>query len=353
MRNLILVITIFTLLISSIVFNGCGKGDKDKSAKEILGAGATFPYPLYSKMFDAYGKEKGVKVNYQSVGSGAGIQQLTSKTVDFGASDAFMSDEEMSKAPAKVVHIPICLGAVTVVYNLEGITTLKLSPDVLSDIFLGKIKKWDDEKIKSINPDAKLPGKEINVVHRSDGSGTSFIFTDYLSKVNEGWKSSVGTGKSVNWPVGLGAKGNEGVGGLVKQTPASIGYVELIYALQNNMPMASLKNKKGNFIAPTLKSTNAAANVSLPEDTRVSLTNSDADEGYPIVSFTWILLYQEQKYENKSEEKARELLKLLSWMAHEGQQYAEPLSYAILSTEAVKKADAILKSVTYAGKPLL
>jgi phosphate transport system substrate-binding protein len=353
MRNLILVITIFTLLISSIVFNGCGKGDKDKSAKEILGAGATFPYPLYSKMFDAYGKEKGVKVNYQSVGSGAGIQQLTSKTVDFGASDAFMSDEEMSKAPAKVVHIPICLGAVTIVYNLEGITNLKLSADVLGDIFLGKIKKWDDEKIKSINPDAKLPGKEINVVHRSDGSGTSFIFTDYLSKVNEGWKSSVGTGKSVNWPVGLGAKGNEGVGGLVKQTPASIGYVELIYALQNNMPMASLKNKKGNFIAPTLKSTNAAANVSLPEDTRVSLTNSDADEGYPIVSFTWILLYQEQKYENRSEEKARELLKLLSWMVHEGQQYAEPLSYAILATEAVKKADAILKSVTYAGKPLL
>jgi phosphate transport system substrate-binding protein len=352
MRKLILVATIFSMILSTSIFISCGKSGNDKTAKELLGAGATFPYPLYSKMFDAYGKEKGVKINYQSVGSGAGIQQLTSKTVDFGASDAFMSDEEMSKVPAKIVHIPMCLGAVTVVYNLEGITNLKLTPEVLSDIFLGKIKKWDDEKIKSINPDAKLPGKDINVVHRSDGSGTTFIFTDYLSKVSESWKGSVGTGKSVNWPVGTGSKGNEGVGGSVKQTPGSIGYVELIYALQNSMPMASLKNKKGNFIAPTLKSTNAAANVSIPEDTRVSLTNSDADEGYPIVSFTWILLYQEQKYDNRSEEKVKELIKLLTWMVHEGQQYVEPLSYATLSAEAVKKADAILKSITYDGKPI-
>ena len=353
MKKLILVITIFALFISGTILTGCGKSGGDKSAKELLGAGATFPYPLYSKMFDAYGKEKSVKINYQSVGSGAGIQQLTSKTVDFGASDAFMSDEEMSKAPAKVVHIPMCLGAVTVVFNIEGVTALKLTPEVLSDIFLGKIKKWDDEAIKSINPDAKLPAKEINVIHRSDGSGTSFIFTEYLTKVSEGWKSSVGTGKSVNWPVGLGAKGNEGVGGLVKQTPGSIGYVELIYALQNSMPMASLKNKKGNFIAPSLKSTNAAANVTIPEDTRVSLTNGDADEGYPIVSFTWILIYQEQKYENRSEEKAQELVKLLWWMVHEGQQYAEPLSYATLSSEAVKKSETILKSVTYDGKPVM
>jgi phosphate transport system substrate-binding protein len=354
MKNLILTVLIILFSLSGLIISGCGKSDKkDSGSKELLGAGATFPYPLYSKMFDAYSKEKNIKVNYQSVGSGAGIQQLTSKTVDFGASDAFMSDEELSKAPAKVIHIPMCLGAVTIVYNLEGNPALKFTPEVLSDIFLGKIKKWDDENIKSLNPDIKLPAKEINVVHRSDGSGTTYIFTDYLSKVSEVWKSSVGTGKSVNWPAGLGAKGNEGVGGFVKQTPGSIGYVELIYALQNNMPMASLKNKKGNFIAPSLKSTNAAANVLLPEDTRVSLTNSDADEGYPIVSFTWILLYREQKYENRSEEKAQELIKLLYWMVHEGQQYVEPLSYATLSSEAVKKAEAILKSVTYDGKPLM
>ena len=352
MKKTLFALAVCSVLVFNVIFTGCGKNEKG-SAKELLGAGATFPNPLYTKMFDVYNKEKGIKVNYQSVGSGAGIEQLSKKTVDFGASDAFMSDDEMKKVPAKIVHLPMCLGAVSVVYNLEGISSLKLTPEVLSEIFLGKIKKWDDEKIKSINPDSKLPAKEINVVHRSDGSGTSFIFTEYLSKVSDDWKNSVGTGKSVNWPVGLGAKGNEGVGGLVKQTPGSIGYVELIYALQNKMTMVSLKNKKGNFITPTLKSTNAAANVSIPEDTRISLTNSDADEGYPIVSFTWILIYQEQKYDNRSEEKAKELINLLNWAVHEGQQYTEPLSYASLSREAVKKAELILKSVTYNGKPLM
>lgn len=352
MKNLILGITITTVLIFTALFSGCSKNEKS-STKELLGGGATFPYPLYSKMFDAYNKEKGIKVNYQSVGSGAGIQQLTNKTVDFGASDAFMSEDEISKAQGKVLHIPMCLGAVTVVCNLEGSPELKFTPEVLSDIFLGKIKKWNDEKIKSLNPDAKLPSIEINVVHRSDGSGTTFIFTEYLSKVSEEWKSKAGTGKSVNWPVGLGAKGNEGVGGLVKQTPGSIGYVELIFALQNKMTMVSLKNQKGKFITPSLKSTNAAANVTLPDDTRISLTNSDSEDGYPIVSFTWVLVYQEQKYENRTEEKAKELVKLLNWMIHDGQQYTEPLSYASLSAEAVKKAEALLKTMTYNGKPLM
>lgn len=348
MKKSILVFGIF--LLSAILISGCGK--KNSDTKELLGAGATFPYPLYSKMFDVYAKEKQIKVNYQSVGSGAGIQQLTNKTVDFGASDAFMSEEEMSKAGAPVVHIPICLGAVAVVYNLEGNPQIKFTPELLSAIFQGKIKKWNDEKIKEINPDSKLPDKEINVVHRSDGSGTTFVFTDYLSKVSADWKSGVGTGKSVNWPVGIGAKGNEGVGGMVQQTPGSIGYVELVYASQNKMVMASLKNKKGNFVAPTLQTTNAASNISLPDDTRISLTDSDAEQGYSIVSFTWIIVYKEQNYNNRSEERAKELIKLLNWMTHDGQQYAEPLSYATLPAEAVKKVDNILKSLTFNGKPI-
>jgi len=331
--------------------SGCGK--KSDEVKELLGAGATFPYPLYSKMFDAYNQQKQIKVNYQSVGSGAGIQQLTSKTVDFGASDAFMSDDEMSKAGAPIAHIPTCLGAVSIVYNLEGNPALKLTPEVLSGIFLGEIKKWDDEKITKLNPDAKLPGKDINVVHRSDGSGTSFVFTDYLSKVSSDWKTKVGTGKSPNWPAGTGGKGNEGVGSQVQQIPGSIGYVELIYALQNKMVMASLQNKKGNFILPSLKTTNSAANVTLPDDTRISLTNSDADDGYPIVSFTWLLLYKEQNYNDRSENKAKEVVKLLWWVTHEGQQFNEALSYAILPQEAVKKVENILKAITYNGKKVL
>ncbi len=341
---------------SAVLIVSCGKSDKDKtsgSEKEILGAGATFPYPLYSKMFDVYSKENNMKINYQSVGSGAGIQQLINRTVDFGASDAFMTDEELKKAPGKVLEVPTCLGAVTVVYNLPENPEIKLTSEVLTDIFLGKIKKWNDEKIKSINPDAKLPGIDIAVVHRSDGSGTTFVFTDYLTKVSEEWKGTVGAGKSVNWPTGLGAKGNEGVGGLVKQTPGAIGYVELIYASQNKMTTSALKNKKGNFIKPSLKSTNAAANVELPDDTRISLTNTDADEGYPIVSFTWVLIYQDQNYGSRSEARGKEVAKLIWWMTHEGQQYVEPLEYATLPPEAVKKVEAILKTVNFGGKTLI
>jgi phosphate transport system substrate-binding protein len=343
------------MLIAALFLSSCGKGGKQTSGsdKELLGAGATFPYPLYSKMFDVYSKEKGVKVNYQAIGSGAGIQQLTNRTVDFGASDAFMSDEEMSKAPGKIVHIPTCLGAVSIAYNLPDNPQLKLTPDVLAMIFLGKINKWNDERITKLNPDVKLPSLAITVAHRSDGSGTTFIFTEYLTKVSEDWKRVVGNGKSVNWPVGLGGKGNEGVGALIRQQPGCVGYVELIYALQNKMPMAQLQNRKGNFITPSLKSTNEAANVSLPEDTRVSLTNSDADNGYPIVSFTWLLLYKDQKYNDRSEEKAKEVVKLMWWVTHEGQQYNEPLSYAQLPPEAVKRVEALLNTITYGDQKVL
>lgn len=352
MKNLLKSVFVIIVL-AAILFSGCGKTGKDEYVKEILGAGATFPYPLYSKMFDEYNKSKQIKVNYQSIGSGGGIQQITSKTVDFGASDAFLNDEQLGKMPAPIVHIPTCLGADVITYNLEGNPTLKFTPDVIVDIFIGKIKKWNDERIAKLNPDVKLPDKELNVVHRSDGSGTTFVFVTYLSRVSETWKKEIGVGTSVNWPVGLGGKGNEGVSGLINQTPGSIGYVELIYAIQNKMPMATLQNKSGNFIVPSLKSTNAAANSTIPDDTRISLTNTDAADGYPIASFTWILLYKEQKYNDRSEAKAKAVVDLVWWMTHEGQQYNEALSYSVLSPEAMKKVEAGLKSVTYDGKPIL
>jgi len=320
---------------------------------ELLGAGATFPLPLYTKMFDTYNQKTGVKVNYQGVGSGAGITQLTNKTVDFGATDAFMTDDEMKKAGADVLHIPVALGAVVLTYNLPGSPKLKLSSNVIADIFLGKITQWNDSKIAADNPGASLPDMNITVVHRSDGSGTTFIFTDYLSKISPEWKSGPGTGKSLNWPTGLGAKGNPGVAGLIKQLPGSFGYVELIYAMQNNMPVASVKNKSGVYVEPTIKSTSAAANVSMPADTRASITDTTAKNGYPISGFTWIIIYKDQKYGNKDKEKADATLKLLWWMTHEGQSLAEPLQYAPLPKDAVAKAETILKSAVYGNAKIL
>ncbi len=319
---------------------------------EFIGAGATFPYPLYSKMFDVYNKSFGTRINYQSIGSGGGIRQLLSKTVDFGASDAFMSDEDLQKAPAEIVHIPIVLGAVTVTYNVAGIGDLNLSQEVLADIFLGTITKWNHPKIKEINPGVVLPGNEIVVVHRSDGSGTTAIFTDFLAKISRTWTEKVGRGKSVKWPAGLGAKGNEGVAGLIKQIPGSIGYVELAYTTQNNMPKALIQNKAGNFIAPGIESTSLSANIELPEDTRVSLTDTERSNGYPIAGFTWILIYREQNYDSRNKKQSEELQKLLWWMTHEGQKYAEPLDYAPLPAEVVTRAESIINSLHYNNGPL-
>ena len=351
---------ILPLLIIAFAFASCGGNNSqkeggntsNKNSDAILGAGATFPYPFYSKVFDVYNKEKGVKVNYQSIGSGGGIKQLQNKTVDFGASDAPMSDEELSKSPAPIVHIPTCLGAVIITYNLPGSPVLKFTPEVLADIFLGKVKKWNDQNIAAINPGVKLPDLAISVVHRSDGSGTTYIFSDYLSKVSPEWNTKPGKGKSLDWPVGLGAKGNEGVSGLVKQTPGSIGYVELVYALQNKMPAAQLKNKAGNFVAASLQSSTAAAKIDLPADMRVSLTNTDAVDGYPICSFTYLLLYKDQKYDSRTEASAKATVDLVNYVIHDGQKYAESLGYAPLPDAAVKKAEEILKSVTYGDKPL-
>ncbi len=320
----------------------------------LIGAGSSFDYPLFSKQFSEYNKTAGLKVNYQSVGSGAGISQLTNKTVDFGASDATMNGKQDSALSSPAIHIPVTAGAVVLSYNLPDVKdTLMLSPDVLAGIFMGTITKWNDPKIAAINKGVKLPSTTILIAHRSDGSGTTNIFTTYLAKVSPDWMSKVGKGSAVNWPVGLGGKGNEGVAGTVKQTPGAIGYIELAYAIQNNMPYAKIQNKAGNFITPTIASVTAAANIQIPADSKVSLTNTDAADGYPIASFSWVLIYKEQKYNDRSLDRATKLLKLLSWMIHDGQQFSSALNYAPLSPAAVSTGDAILKSATYDGKPIL
>jgi phosphate transport system substrate-binding protein len=317
------------------------------------GAGATFPYPIYSKWFDEYTKvDPEVRFNYQSIGSGGGIKQISSRTVDFGATDGPMTDEQLKQAPAELLHIPTVLGAVVATYNLPGSPKLKFSGDVLADIFLGKITKWNDARITALNAGVSLPDQPIVVVHRSDGSGTTYIWVDYLSKISPEWQQKVGKGTSVNWPVGLGGKGNEGVSGQVKNQPGALGYVELAYAVKNKLPVGSVKNAAGKFTEPTIASTTAAASgaaKTMPDDFRVSLTNPPGDEAYPVASFTWILVYKDQA----NEAKGRALAKFLWWMSHEGQKYADDLLYAPLPAPVVKQIEAKIKQITYQGKPLM
>ena len=294
----------------------------------INGAGATFPYPIYSKWFDAYTNvDPSVRFNYQSIGSGGGQKQILAQTVDFGASDGPMSDDNLSKAPGKILHIPTVAGAVVITYNLDGNPALKLDGDTIANIFLGKIKNWNDPKIAASNPGAKLPDKEIVIVHRSDGSGTTFIFTDYLSKTSGEWKEKAGNNTSVNWPTGIGGKGNEGVAGQVKQTPGALGYVELIYATQNKMPYAEIKNAAGEFMKPTLESITAAlATADIPDDFRFSMTNAPGKDAYPIAGATWLLVYQQQK----DAAKGKKLVEFLKWSLTDGEKMAKDLQYAPL-----------------------
>ena len=321
---------------------------------QLIGAGSTFDYPLFTKMFAAYNTSTGVQVNYQSVGSGAGISQLTNKTVDFGATDAPMSGKQDSALSGPAVHIPVTAGAVVLSYNLPEVkAVLQFTPSVLADIFLGNITTWNDSKIAAINKGVSLPATPILIAHRSDGSGTTNIFTTYLSKVSDQWSAKVGKGSAVNWPAGIGGKGNEGVAGLIKQTPGAIGYIELAYAVQNAMPFAKMQNKAGKYIVASTASITAAANIAIPADSKVSLTNTDAADGYPIAGFSWVVLYKEQNYSGRSKARATSIVKLISWMIHNGQQYSNALNYAPLSPAAVKVGDAILKSVTYDGKPAL
>lgn len=294
----------------------------------INGGGATFPYPLYSKWFDDYTKvDPSVRFNYQSIGSGGGQKQILAQTLDFGASDAPMSDENLAKAPGKILHIPTVAGAVVISYNLVGNPALKLDGPTLAAIFLGKIARWNDPALAALNPGVALPTTDIVVVHRSDGSGTTFIFTDFLSKISPEWKEKVGANPSVKWPVGLGAKGNEGVAGQVKQTPGAIGYVELIYALQNKMAFAAIKNASGEFVRPSPESVTAAlAGAQIPDDFRFSITNAPGKGAYPVAGATWLLVYQQQK----DPVKGRKLIEFLQWALTKGEPAARQLDYAPL-----------------------
>src|SRR5438309_7836732 len=318
----------------------------------LTGAGATFPYPMYSKWFDEYhNQHSDIKINYQSIGSGGGIKPIQAGTVDFGASDGPMTDEQLTQTPGKVLHIPTVLGADVPTYNVNGVTgELKFTPDVLADLFLGKIKTWNDPRLAKANPGVKFPDEDIVIVHRSDGSGTTYIWTDYLSKVSSEWKDKVGKGTSVNWPVGLGGKGNEGVAGTVKQTEGGLGYVELAYANQNKLSMADLKNRDGQWVKASLDSVSAAAaKAEIPADYRVSITDAPGKDAYPISAFTYLLLYKDQA----DPAKGQALVHFLWWAIHDGQKMATALDYAPLPAPLVKKVESTLESITVQGRAVL
>jgi phosphate transport system substrate-binding protein len=339
-RTKTLVLSMAALVLASFTLN---------AQLKLNGAGATFPYVIYSKWFDVYSTKANMQFNYQSIGSGGGIKQTIEGTVDFGATDGPMSADQMKEAKDKqgtdVLHIPTVMGADVVAYNLPAAgKDLRLTPDVLAGIFLGQITKWNDAKLASINPGKSLPNQAIIVAHRSDGSGTTFIFTDYLTKVSKTWAVNVGKGTSVNWPTGLGGKGNEGVAGIVKQTEGAIGYVELAYAVKNNLPYALMQNKAGEFVEATFESVSAAAAgaiKNMPEDLRVSITDADGKGSYPISGFTWLLIYQNMK----DKEKAGAIVGFLKWAMTEGQSYAKDLYYAPLPKEVVKLCEKKIDTI--------
>ena len=331
-----------------------GAGAPGGGVVRLQGQGASFPNPLYQKWLSEYAKANpGVRIDYQSTGSGAGIRQISEQTVDFGASDKPMSDDELKNARGgELLHIPTALGAVVVTYNLQGVSApLRFSPETVAGIFLGNIRRWDDAAIKADNPGVQLPAADITVVTRSDGSGTSAVFSEYLSKVSPEFKERVGTGTAPKFPVGLGGKGNEGVTGQVKSTPNTVGYVELAYAKQNNLPAALIKNRSGNFVEPTLDAVTAAAAdavATTPEDLRVSVTDAPGAQAYPIASYTYVLLYRNQP----DAAKGKALVDFLWWGTHDGTQFVRDLHYAPLPAEVVRRVEAKLNSVTSGGKPL-
>ena len=353
------------IIAAALATTACAGGDQQRdtgaagaagsSGVALTGAGATFPYPLYSRWFSDYATKTGVKINYQSIGSGGGIRQLSEQTVDFGASDAPMTDAELAKAKGgAILHVPTVIGAVAVTYNLAEVQQqpLKLTGEVLADIFRGRITRWNDTRIAALNAGVSLPAKDILVVHRSDGSGTTFIFTDYLAAVSPAWAQRPGKGKEVQWPVGLGGKGNEGVAGQVKQTPGSIGYVELAYARQNRLAVASLQNQAGAFVAPSVEGATAAAAgaaASLPanSDYRISIVNAPGAEAYPISSFTWVLLYEQQRDSTKG----RQLVDFLKWALTDGGQQAAALDYAPLPASMASSLAERLTTIRLGAQP--
>jgi len=348
------------LFFAAMMITSCGntekKADSSASTKNIAltGAGATFPMPYYNLALKKYTESQGTLVTYGGIGSGGGIRSLSDRVVDFGATDAFLSDEKAAEMPAEVLHIPTCLGAVVIAYNLPGIEEMKLSNELLEAIFMGEITNWNDAKIKAENPGVNFPNMNITFVHRSDGSGTTFIFSDFMSKISSKWETEVGSGKSLKWPVGMGAKGNPGVAGTIKQTEGSIGYIGSEYAFAQKISYAKIKNSAGNFIEPSIESISAAANTDIPMDTRIMLTNSSDPYAYPISGFTWIIFYKEQSYNGRSFAQAEGTINFLNWLIEkEAQAIAPQVHYAPLPAKAVERAKEILKSVTYSGRKIL
>ena len=356
MKNFALIIlTVFLFAACSNSSNKEG-GEKSASTKKVTltAAGATFPMPYYNMVFKAYTSETGTLLTYGGIGSGGGIRSLSDKVVDFGATDAYLKDEKLAAMPADVVHIPTVLGAVVIAYNLPGVDDLKLSNELLEKIFMGEITKWDDAAIKANNSGVSIPNKEITFIHRSDGSGTTFIFSDYMTKISSKWAEKVGAGKSLLWPVGMGAKGNPGVAGTIKQTEGAIGYIGSEYAFAQKIQTAKVQNSSGNYIEASIESVSAAAKGEIPTDTRIMLTNSDDPDAYPISGFTWIILYKEQNYNGRSKAQALGTVTFLNWLVSaDAQGQAEKVHYAPLPVAAAEKAKAILKSVTFNGAPLL
>ena len=345
------------VLIAALVAVSCGSGGKKNAAGNrnvtLTAAGATFPLPFYNLAFKKYSESSGVTVNYGGIGSGGGIKSLRDKVVDFGATDAFLSDQELASMPAPVVHIPTCIGGVVLGYNLPGVTGLKLTPLLIEKIFLGEIKKWNDPEIASVNSTLKLPDMNITVVYRSDGSGTTYIFSDYLTKTGKNWAGKMGTGKSLNWPVGIAAKGNPGVAGTISQSTGTIGYMGYEFAVAQKIPAALVQNSSGNFVEATLQTLSAAASADIPADTRIMITNSSNPQAYPITSFTWIILYKDLAYDNHSQENAQATVTALKWLiGQDAQAIATSVNYASLPDKAVTQAKQVLSEITYNGKPI-
>ena len=346
--------SIMTLTVAvAMVSCGGSATNEGREAQELSGAGATFPLPFYNVVFENFAQVNGDAVAYGGIGSGGGVRNLRDKIVDFAGSDAFLTDKEMAEMPP-VVHVPTCMGAVVVAYNLDGVEELKLTGEVIADIFAGEIKMWNDERLVALNPGASLPAEAIIPVFRSDGSGTTFVFTDYLTKVSPMWKEKFGAGKSVNFPSGQAAKGNPGVAGVIKQTRNSIGYVGSEYAFAQKIPYATIRNQRGEFVAPDANSISAAASGAIPADTRCSITNSDAVGAYPISTFTWMIIYKEQNYSDRSKEQAAATLDLLKYiLSDEAQSITSEVHYAPLPAKVKELSTKNLKAVTYDGVAIL
>ena len=346
--------SVMTLVIAIAMVSCSGNSNKDgREAQELSGAGATFPLPFYNVVFEQFGQVNGDQVAYGGIGSGGGVRNLRDKIVDFAGSDAYLSDKEMAEM-APVVHIPTCMGAVVVAYNLDGVDELKLTGELVADIFAGEVKMWNDARLAELNPDAKLPNEPIIPVYRSAGSGTTFVFTDYLTKLSPMWASKYGVGKSVNFPSGQAAKGNPGVAGVIKQTKNTIGYVGSEYAFAQKIPYAFVQNQKGEYILPSSATISAAASGEIPTDTRTSITNADAYGAYPISTFTWMIIYKEQNYSDRTKEQAIATLDLLKYiLSDEAQGITSEVHYAPLPAKAKELSMTNLKAVTYDGVSIM